>query len=53
MGDAKRGATDLEAIVTTLNLDTGLGVLDAFFASLSMILVSEVCASAYFTIVVK
>lgn len=42
VGDAKRGATDLEAIVTTLNLDTGLGVLDAFFASLSMILVSEI-----------
>lgn len=27
-----------------LNLDSGLGVVDAFFASLSMILVSEVCA---------
>lgn len=26
-----------------LNLDSGLGVFDAFFASLSMILVSEVC----------
>lgn len=45
-GDAKRGATDLESIVTNLNLDTGLGVFDAFFASLSMILVSEVCASS-------
>lgn len=41
-GDAKSGATDLESIVTTLNLDTGLGVFDAFFASLSMILVSEI-----------
>lgn len=27
-----------------LNLDSGLGVVDAFFASLSMILVSEVCS---------
>ena len=26
-----------------LNLDSGLGIVDAFFASLSMILVSEVC----------
>lgn len=42
VGDAKSGATDLESIVTTLNLDTGLGVFDAFFASLSMILVSEI-----------
>ncbi|KAL8122381.1 GDT1-like protein 4 [Apium graveolens] len=41
-GDAKRGATDLESIVTNLNLDSGLGVFDAFFASLSMILVSEI-----------
>ncbi|KAK1377755.1 hypothetical protein POM88_024499 [Heracleum sosnowskyi] len=40
-GDVKKGATDLESIVTNLNLDTGLGVIDAFFASLSMILVSE------------
>lgn len=30
--------------VAVLNLDSGLGVFDAFFASLSMILVSEVCA---------
>ncbi|KAK1391021.1 hypothetical protein POM88_019199 [Heracleum sosnowskyi] len=41
-GDAKKGATDLESIVTNLNLDSGLGVFDAFFASLSMILVSEI-----------
>lgn len=27
-----------------LNLDSGLGVVDAFVASFSMILVSEVCA---------
>lgn len=27
-----------------LNLDSGLGVFDAFFASLSMIIVSEVCS---------
>ncbi|KAK1402867.1 hypothetical protein POM88_002472 [Heracleum sosnowskyi] len=40
-GDAKKGATDLESIVTNLNLDTGLGVFDAFFASLSMILIGE------------
>ncbi|KAL1807981.1 hypothetical protein DCAR_0727372 [Daucus carota subsp. sativus] len=41
-GNTKRGTTDLESIVTDLNLDTGLGVFDAFFASLSMILVSEI-----------
>lgn len=46
-GNTKRGTTDLESIVTDLNLDTGLGVFDAFFASLSMILVSEVCASSW------
>lgn len=37
----KSDTTGLESI-TALNLDTGLGVFDAFFASLSTILVSEI-----------
>ena len=39
-GDKK----DLDSIGLGLSLDSGLGVFDAFFASLSMIIVSEVCS---------
>lgn len=34
---------DAHSIHLGINLDSGLGVFDAFFASLCMILVSEVC----------
>lgn len=49
-GDSTRDKNDREVIGADLNLDPGLGVFDAFFASLSMILVSEVCDfSSWFT----
>ena len=35
---------DAHSIHLGINLDSGLGVFDAFFASLCMILVSEVCS---------
>lgn len=41
-GDSTRDKNDREVIGADLNLDPGLGVFDAFFASLSMILVSEI-----------
>lgn len=37
--------TDISAMA--LHVDSGLGVFDAFIASLSMILVSEVCAVTF------
>lgn len=37
---------DADSIHLGINLDSGLGVFDAFFASLCMILVSEVCFPA-------
>ena len=40
----KRDAKDdLKSVRVPLELDTGLGIFDAFFASWSMIIVSEVC----------
>lgn len=41
-GDATNGKNDPGSVVLDLNLDSGLGVFDAFFASFSMILVSEI-----------
>ena len=42
---------DPKSVDLGLNLDSdGLGVFDAFFASLSMIIVSEVCACLLFCI---
>lgn len=35
---------EVDAVALGLNVDSGLGIFDAFIASLSMILVSEVCA---------
>lgn len=37
-----KGEKDLDSVNLGVDLDSGLGVFDAFFASLSMILVSEV-----------
>ena len=42
--DAINEKTKLKSVVLDLDLDAGLGVFDAFFASFSMIIVSEVCA---------
>lgn len=42
--DAINEKTNLKSVVLDLDLDAGLGVFDAFFASFSMIIVSEVCA---------
>ncbi|KAL8517794.1 hypothetical protein ACS0TY_009204 [Phlomoides rotata] len=37
-----KGETDFDSVELGVDLDSGLGVFDAFFASLSMILVSEI-----------
>lgn len=43
--------SDVDVVALGLNLDSGLGVFDAFVASFSMIMVSEVCECTIFNIV--
>ncbi|KAM7500940.1 hypothetical protein LguiA_025354 [Lonicera macranthoides] len=40
--DAINEKTNLKSVVLDLDLDAGLGIFDAFFASFSMIIVSEI-----------
>jgi hypothetical protein len=40
--DSAGDKNDVDSLDLGVNLDSGLGILDAFFASFSMILVSEV-----------
>lgn len=42
-----RGDNDPDFVDVALDLDSGLGIFDAFFASFSMILVSEVSGSTF------
>ena len=41
------GENGADAVAIGLNVDSGLGIFDAFVASFSMILVSEVCAQTF------
>lgn len=48
--DAIGDKSDVDVVAFGLNVDSGLGVFDAFVASFSMIMVSEVCECTMFNI---